>query len=89
MPRPRIPDPMTLICTRCDKPLTKKRARLIDGKVLCSACVFPVYCKVCSKPVGAKGYFGASCQCNTRKGVAGSNHGAGIGSGGIGGPDDG
>jgi hypothetical protein len=28
-------------CTRCNKRLSRKTARLIDGKVLCSACVFP------------------------------------------------
>jgi formylmethanofuran dehydrogenase subunit E len=28
-------------CTRCNKRLSRKTARLIDGKILCSACVFP------------------------------------------------
>lgn len=32
---------MTLRCTRCDKRLTRKGARLIDGKVICGACLFP------------------------------------------------
>lgn len=32
---------MTLTCTQCAKPLSRKTARMIDGKVLCSACVFP------------------------------------------------
>lgn len=29
-----------LCCSRCGKRLWKKNARLIDGKVLCSACMF-------------------------------------------------
>ena len=29
-----------LRCERCDKRLTKKTARQIDGEVLCSACMF-------------------------------------------------
>lgn len=28
-------------CSRCDKRLARKTARLIDGKLLCSACLFP------------------------------------------------
>jgi formylmethanofuran dehydrogenase subunit E len=28
------------VCTRCGKRLWKKNARLIDGKVLCSTCMF-------------------------------------------------
>jgi recombinational DNA repair protein (RecF pathway) len=27
-------------CARCQKKLSRKRARLIDGKVLCSTCMF-------------------------------------------------
>jgi hypothetical protein len=27
-------------CTRCNKRLSRKTARMIDGKVLCSPCVF-------------------------------------------------
>lgn len=30
-----------LTCTRCGKRLSRKSARLIGGKVLCSACLFP------------------------------------------------
>jgi len=30
-----------LRCSKCDKKLTLKRARVIDGKLLCSACLFP------------------------------------------------
>jgi formylmethanofuran dehydrogenase subunit E len=33
--------PMEPRCTRCNKRLSRKTARLIDGKILCSACVFP------------------------------------------------
>ena len=29
-----------LACSRCGKRLSKKRARMIDGKVLCSPCMF-------------------------------------------------
>jgi hypothetical protein len=29
-----------LRCTRCDKRLSRKTARLIDGKLLCSTCMF-------------------------------------------------
>jgi hypothetical protein len=29
-----------LRCTRCDKRLSRKTARMIDGKVLCSTCMF-------------------------------------------------
>lgn len=29
-----------LRCSRCDKRLWKKHARMIDGKIMCSACVF-------------------------------------------------
>lgn len=28
------------VCERCHKRLSRKTARLIDGKVLCSACMF-------------------------------------------------
>jgi formylmethanofuran dehydrogenase subunit E len=28
-------------CSRCNKRLSKKTARLIEGKPLCSACLFP------------------------------------------------
>jgi formylmethanofuran dehydrogenase subunit E len=28
-------------CSRCDKRLSQKSARLIDGKLLCAACLFP------------------------------------------------
>jgi formylmethanofuran dehydrogenase subunit E len=31
---------MTLRCSRCDKRLSRKTARMIDGKLLCSACMF-------------------------------------------------
>jgi formylmethanofuran dehydrogenase subunit E len=31
---------MKLACTGCGKRLSRKTARLIDGKVLCSACLF-------------------------------------------------
>jgi hypothetical protein len=34
-----------LTCTRCGKRLSKKRARMIDGKVLCSPCVFASHAK--------------------------------------------
>lgn len=30
----------TLICTSCGKRLSRKRARMIDGKALCSTCMF-------------------------------------------------
>jgi formylmethanofuran dehydrogenase subunit E len=30
-----------LRCSRCEKKLSRKRARMINGKVMCSACVFP------------------------------------------------
>lgn len=30
-----------LRCSRCEKLLSRKTARLIDGMVLCSACLFP------------------------------------------------
>jgi formylmethanofuran dehydrogenase subunit E len=30
-----------MTCTRCNKHLSRKTARLIDGKVICSACLFP------------------------------------------------
>jgi formylmethanofuran dehydrogenase subunit E len=33
--------PMEPRCTRCNKRLSRKTARLIDGNILCSACVFP------------------------------------------------
>lgn len=55
---------MTLHCQQCQKKLTRKRARIIDNKVLCSACVFPVYCKACGKPKGAKGFSGPECMCD-------------------------
>jgi formylmethanofuran dehydrogenase subunit E len=29
-----------LYCHRCDKKLSRKTARLIDGKLLCSSCLF-------------------------------------------------
>lgn len=29
-----------LRCSRCDKALWKKNARLIDGKIMCSTCMF-------------------------------------------------
>jgi hypothetical protein len=29
-----------LFCSKCNKRLSRKRARMIDGKVLCSACLF-------------------------------------------------
>jgi len=29
-----------MICTRCGKKLSRKTARMIDGKILCSPCVF-------------------------------------------------
>ena len=29
-----------LTCTKCGKRLSRKTARLIDGKVMCSACMF-------------------------------------------------
>jgi hypothetical protein len=32
---------MTLTCSKCSKALSRKRARLIDAKLLCSACLFP------------------------------------------------
>lgn len=35
-----IAAPIRLICERCGKKLSRKRARQIDGKVLCSPCVF-------------------------------------------------
>lgn len=28
-------------CSSCNKRLSRKTARLIDGKLLCSACLFP------------------------------------------------
>lgn len=28
-------------CSKCQKRLTHKRARLIDGKVICPSCLFP------------------------------------------------
>lgn len=31
---------MTLTCSRCGKRLTRKTARQIDGKPLCSTCLF-------------------------------------------------
>lgn len=31
---------MELRCVRCQKKLSRKRARIIDGKVLCSPCMF-------------------------------------------------
>ncbi len=31
---------MKLECTRCSKRLSRKTARIIDGKVLCSTCMF-------------------------------------------------
>jgi hypothetical protein len=31
---------MTLRCSRCDKRLSRKAARMIDGKLLCSTCMF-------------------------------------------------
>lgn len=31
---------MTLACTHCNKRLSRKTARMIDGKVMCSACMF-------------------------------------------------
>lgn len=34
-------------CTRCNKRLSRKTARSIDGKVLCSSCMFAP-----AKPVG-------------------------------------
>ena len=30
-----------MLCTKCSKRLSRKTARLIDGKILCSACLFP------------------------------------------------
>ena len=30
-----------MLCTKCGKRLSRKTARLIDGKILCSACLFP------------------------------------------------
>jgi formylmethanofuran dehydrogenase subunit E len=30
-----------LACSKCGKRLWKKSARLIDGRVICSACLFP------------------------------------------------
>jgi formylmethanofuran dehydrogenase subunit E len=30
-----------LRCSKCEKRLSRKSARLIDGKVLCSKCLFP------------------------------------------------
>jgi formylmethanofuran dehydrogenase subunit E len=30
-----------LRCTNCAKKLSRKTARLIEGKLLCSACLFP------------------------------------------------
>ena len=32
---------MKLTCQQCGKRLSKKTARCIEGRVLCSACVFP------------------------------------------------
>lgn len=29
-----------MTCTRCGKRLSRKTARLIEGKLLCSACLF-------------------------------------------------
>jgi formylmethanofuran dehydrogenase subunit E len=28
-------------CSRCNKRLSRKTARLIEGKLLCAACLFP------------------------------------------------
>jgi formylmethanofuran dehydrogenase subunit E len=33
---------VNLACDRCGKKLSRKTARVIDGKPLCSACLFPV-----------------------------------------------
>lgn len=33
--------PSFLTCSRCDKQLSLKTARMIDGKVMCSKCLFP------------------------------------------------
>jgi formylmethanofuran dehydrogenase subunit E len=32
---------MDLRCCRCDKKLSRKTARQIEGKLLCGACLFP------------------------------------------------
>jgi formylmethanofuran dehydrogenase subunit E len=32
---------MNLRCSRCDKKLSRKTARQIEGKPVCSACLFP------------------------------------------------
>jgi formylmethanofuran dehydrogenase subunit E len=32
--------PERLTCNRCGKRLSRKTARLIDGRVLCSTCMF-------------------------------------------------
>lgn len=30
-----------MICSRCSKKLTRKNVRQIDGKLVCSSCLFP------------------------------------------------
>jgi hypothetical protein len=30
----------SLICQRCGKKLSRKRARIIDGEIMCSPCMF-------------------------------------------------
>lgn len=56
-----------LVCESCDKRLTRKGARQIDGKVICGDCMFrppnPA-CKDCGKPKGYGGRRGAECMCD-------------------------
>jgi hypothetical protein len=32
---------MKLNCSKCERLLSKKSARMIEGKVICSSCLFP------------------------------------------------
>lgn len=67
-------------CTKCDKRLTRKTARQIDGNLMCSACIFPplkngmpdlAKCPTCGKIAGRhKGWRGPECFCNQPVGDA-------------------
>jgi hypothetical protein len=32
---------MRLNCSKCERKLSKKSARMVEGKVICSSCLFP------------------------------------------------
>lgn len=64
-------------CSICDKHLSRKTTRMVDGKTFCSKCMFASRCSKCGKPKGHRGYSGPECQCNQQPLKTFPSHSAG------------